>query len=117
MLWHVVEFWMGLGGEIEGGGNWHWGRKGMRRTFSSGTSRFLLEVVTLTIWISKLPANVGMQPAGAEAEGVMSAVTACGMGFARADAARARRASVYFMLYYYCIGKCEECEGCYVQQR
>ena len=71
---------------------------GIKRTFSSGVSRFLGVVVTLTIWISKLPVKDDMQPAGAELEGEMAEVTASGLGLARAETARARRVSEVFMI-------------------
>lgn len=48
--------------------------------------------------IPKLPVKVGMHPGGAEPEGEMAAVTACGNGEALTRATAARIARVYCML-------------------
>ena len=55
-------------------------------------------VVTFVMVITKVPGNVGVHPGGAAAVGVMSEVMAWGTGLASTAAAKAARASVYFIL-------------------
>lgn len=61
-----------------------------------------------------MPGKDDEQPAGAEPEGAMADVTESGLGLARAEAARARKASEVFMI---CFdgSVSEECRG-YIQQ-
>lgn len=61
------------------------------------------ELVTLTTWMLNVPGASGLQPSGAELDGVRVSVTPWGRGFARAVVAKANRAAEYFMVYEWAI--------------